>query len=355
MKKSIRALLILFMVLSVALVTACGGGSSSQGSGSGGSGGSSGGSSSGGSSGGNNDQVFVLKASTAQDVNITQNGAFQPFVQMVEERSNGRIKIEYVGGPEAIPTFNQGEAVSTGVIDLTFAASGYWSEMVPEILVMGPSDLTYEEEIERGSIEFMSKFTEEKMNAKLLGRSGYGQFAFFMKEPVYKLEDFKGKNIRGHAIYAPLMESVGASVISMPGEEIYGALEKGMIDGFGWANYGITELGVFDLIKAKIHPPFNQMDIMTLVNLDTWNKLPKDLQEIMQQAAIDSFYEQMKLVDEKIKYEEEEITKRGGQVITLENPDEYLRKARELAWEWLGQRVENVDQFKPYFIKDYKQ
>jgi hypothetical protein len=75
----------------------------------------------------------------------------------------------------------------------------------------------------------------------------------------------------------------------------------------------------------------------------------------MQQAAIDSFYEQMKLVDEKIKYEEEEITKRGGQVITLENPDEYLRKARELAWEWLGQRVENVDQFKPYFIKDYKQ
>lgn len=350
MKKSTRSILALLVILSVAFVTACGGGgggsTANQGSG------NTGAENQGENGGGASDEVFTLKASTAQDITITQNGAVQPFFEMVEERSNGRIKFDYVGGPEAIPAANQGDAVSTGVIDISFSASGYYSEMVPEVLAMGPSDLTYEEEIERGSIEYMSKFHEDKMNVKLLGRTGYGQFAFFLKEPVATLEDFKGKKIRGHAIYTPLMESVGASVIAMPGEEIYGALEKGMIDGFGWANYGIHELGVYDLIKAKVNPPFNQMDIMTLVNLDTWNKLPADLQDIMKQAAVDSFNEQRKLVDEKIKMEEEEIVKHGGQIVTLENPDEFQAKARELAWIWLSERVENVDQFKPYFMKD---
>lgn len=305
---------------------------------------------------GNNEQVFTLKTATWADKNLTQNAGYDVFVDLVEKNSNGRIKIEYVGGPEAIPAFNQGEAVQNGTVDLVWTAAGYYSELVPEALAAAPSELTYEEELERGAWEFMSKFHEEKMNAKLLGRAGYGQFAFFLnKEAISKgfdsTDDFNGLKIRGHAMYVPLLESMGASVISMPGEEIYNAFARGIIDGFGWISYGVPDLGVQDIIAAKILPEFHQMDVMILMNLDTWNSLPEDLQQIVQDAAIQSYFEQKKLVDDKLAEVNKQLEESGVQFIELNDADKFMEIANEYSWEWLGEKIDNIDEFKKYFRK----
>ena len=42
------------------------------------------------------------------------------FIKRVQELPNGRLKIKLLGGPEAIPTFDQFDAVKSGVIDLNF-------------------------------------------------------------------------------------------------------------------------------------------------------------------------------------------------------------------------------------------
>ncbi|CAM5184558.1 Solute-binding protein [Ureibacillus acetophenoni] len=110
-----------------------------------------------------------------------------------------------------------------------------------------------------GSIEFLSDIHEKKMNAKLVGRSGNAHgnnYTIYLngEREVKSMEDFKGLKIRGTATYAPLLEELGADVISMPGEEIYSALEKGIIDGFTWASYSVLDLGVEDLIAYQVLP-----------------------------------------------------------------------------------------------------
>lgn len=340
-----RSIFTLLLILSMLVVAACSsGGSGQQGESS---------STETTPDANNNEEVYTLRVATSMDPHIVQMAGYHVFVDLVEERSNGRIKIDYVGGPEAIPSFNQGDAVSNGTIDMTWNASGYYSELVPEALVPAASELTYEEELERGSWEYLSKYHEEKMNAKLLGRAGVGNFSFYVGKghKIESMKDFNGLRFRGHAMYVPILSSLGADVISMPGEEIYTALERGLIDGFGWINYGALDLGVIDLLTAKILPSFNEMDVYILMNLDAWNKLPEDLQEIIRQAAIDSYFEQSKLVEEALEKENNTLLEHGVEIVELVDGDEFLKLNFDYSWEWLGERVENIDELAKYFRK----
>ena len=63
-------------------------------------------------------------------VTYTQN--FLEFIDEVNEAGHGVVRIEFIGGPEAIPTFDQPEAVRTGVIDIVYAPGSYYPGLVPE-------------------------------------------------------------------------------------------------------------------------------------------------------------------------------------------------------------------------------
>lgn len=62
---------------------------------------------------------------------------------------------------------------------MAWLPTSYYAELVPEALVANFSELTYEEEIERGSIEYLSSLHEQALNAKLVGRSGMQKYTFY--------------------------------------------------------------------------------------------------------------------------------------------------------------------------------
>ncbi|RKJ70257.1 hypothetical protein D7X33_23140 [Butyricicoccus sp. 1XD8-22] len=75
--------------------------------------------------------------------------SFPVFKEIVEKESNGRIEVEYVGGPESIPPFNQAESVQNGTIDMGWVAGSYYPDIVPEVLGISFSELSYEQELEK--------------------------------------------------------------------------------------------------------------------------------------------------------------------------------------------------------------
>jgi TRAP-type C4-dicarboxylate transport system substrate-binding protein len=84
-----------------------------------------------------------------------------------------------------------------------------------------------------------------------------------------------------------------------------------------------------------INPPFYQVDVATLVHMNAWNKLPKDLQDVlnasvqeMEREAFDHF---MKLISQ----DREKIKKKGVQELSLpgEESGKYLEIAYEAAWK----------------------
>jgi TRAP-type C4-dicarboxylate transport system substrate-binding protein len=95
-------------------------------------------------------------------VAYTQN--FLKFIDKVNEAGQGVVQIEFVGGPEAIPTFDQPEAVRSGVIDMIYGPGSYYPGIVPETDALVGSNVTPMEKRANGGIDLLNQIHQEKMN-----------------------------------------------------------------------------------------------------------------------------------------------------------------------------------------------
>ena len=95
--------------------------------------------------------------------------------------------------------------------------------------------------------------------------------------------DLKGLKVRATGLIGEMLAAAGATVSYFPGPEIYGALEKGIVDA---AVYGPLatqyELGFHEVTKFIAMPPMASEGDEIIINMDAWNALPDDLKMILQ-------------------------------------------------------------------------
>lgn len=286
---------------------------------------------------GSGKETITIKAANAYTPNEILGQGYSVFEEILNKKSDGRIKLEYVGGPETIPPFELGEALRTGVVDMMINAAAYYADQVPEGLALSYSELTTKEENEGEAIKVLNKIHNEKLNAQLISRMSEMGFHLHTKKPVEKVEDLKGMRIRGTPTYRPVIEAVGGEMVSMPGGEIYTALERGVIDGYGWVSSGITDAGLNEHTSSIIGPTFFRADIVLAFNLDTWNKIPEDLQKIIYDSAYES---EARLHEIRKEYEEKEakiFEKEGIKFVDL--GEDFTKKSYDNAWGWIIKNI----------------
>ncbi|MFB4164245.1 TRAP transporter substrate-binding protein DctP [Alteribacillus sp. JSM 102045] len=325
--------LVIYSFTFLLFVTGCGGESAS---------------SSGAQDDGNNNEVYTLNLATSLDETQVQMAGVPIFEEKVESYSDGRIEINYIGGPEAISGMKQGEAIRSGAIDISWTYSSYYAELIPEVLVTNFTELSYEEELERGSFEYLNELHAD-MNALILGRTLPSQYRLYLTEEVESAEDLAGLRIRGTSTYVPTLESFGTEAISLESGEVYTALERGMIDGVAYNEFGITDISAEELLEYQVSPSFNTLDGVILMNLDAFEQLPGDLQDVLYTAAIETYYETEEETNDFIEDEKEVLKEAGVEEIKLTNETEFLETSLEASWEWLSERVEDPETLAEYF------
>ncbi|QQK74697.1 hypothetical protein HUG15_03150 [Salicibibacter cibarius] len=98
------------------------------------------------------DGTFTLTGTTTNDENDLLAQAFFVFEEKIEENSDGRIELDYRGGPETIPDNEIGDAIRSGAIDFTVTPAAYYAGSAPEGLALSYSEIDTETELERGGI-----------------------------------------------------------------------------------------------------------------------------------------------------------------------------------------------------------
>lgn len=260
---------------------------------------------------------------------------FNLFVDEVSRTSKGGVKFRYAGGPEAIPPFEQIEAVKRGVVQVALLPAAYFVSLLPEADALKLSPYLPWEERRNGIYEFFGKLMEERLHVFYLGRLASGvRYHFYLKKPV-RDAGFSGLKIRVTPIYEPFVRSLKGSPITMAAGEVYVALERGVIDGLGWPSIGFADLGWHEVIKYVMDPGFYQTDVCVLVNLDTWKRLGPEKQEILKRAIEKTEKESFELSARMAVEERQLLTSKGLKVIHLEEPraSEYLSLASRSAWE----------------------
>lgn len=261
---------------------------------------------------------------------------YHMFVELVKERFGGRMKIEYLGAGEAVAPFEQPEAVRKGIVDITFTGATYPEGIMPVSSAMDVSLLTPAEEREQGIYDRWRELYEEQLNAVYLGRFLYYPHHLWTTFEVDDLDDFAGRTFRTSPAQRPLVEALSGSAVVLPPGEIHTALERGVVDGFGWPSVGVIDLGVAELTSHRVDPGFYGGSGPILMNADTFYALPEAAQE--QMLAIGAELEETivkHFIQLTVKEGERLATEFGVTPIELdpEAAEEYLRFAYEAMWE----------------------
>lgn len=230
-------------------------------------------------------QEVTLKGVSAFAAGTTFSRPFEAFVDWVNENGTGVIQIDMLGGPEAVPPFELGNAVSTGVVDIANNTTAYYPGLVPTGDALHLATNTVQEQRENGCFEKIDRIHQEQMNVKFLARTGdHIQFHLYLTEPIDK-PDLNGLTIRTTPVYRAMFEKLGANLVRTAPGEVYTALERGAIDGYGWPVQGVMDLGWDEQTGYRVDPGFYQVDVNFLVNLDTWNGLTDEQKAVLEEGA----------------------------------------------------------------------
>ena len=255
------------------------------------------------------------------------------FSQKVKEYSGGTLTVEWGAGPEAIPANELAEAMVNDSVQMVFSPFSYLTSHFPvgaAVKLLDPSTCRT-----NGGFEYINELTEKQLNAHFLGRMSDGlEFVLALKKPIKTLDDFKGLKIRATASQRPLVEALGAGVVTMALGEIYDALQRNVVDGTGCALSDIVDFSLYEVLKYLIQPGFYISDSSLFVTLGTWNKLSDVQKEALEKAALDwekdSKVHNTQAAAEYLK----KITDAGVQVINLEGDmkDAYIKLAYDAGW-----------------------
>ena len=217
------------------------------------------------------------------------------FVEIVNEMAGDKLNIKFYSVGEVVSAFELFGAVSNNTLQAGGDWAGYWVGKNTAFNVlcgfpMAPRQIDYATWI----------YTDGGINTynEIYGKYGLVYFPHCVvstesgirgKKKYLSLSDFKGSKVRmAGKLQGRLLQDLGAVPITIAGEEIYEALQRGLIDA---AEYSVPNIdwsvGLQQVTTEWNVPGWYQTGAVTgvMINKKAWEELPKELQAIVKYAA----------------------------------------------------------------------
>lgn len=269
-----------------------------------------------------------LKAASFLPVRHIVAVQFTRFVDEVNKRCAGTVNIGVVG-PEAIPSLEQWNALKTGVVDMHYGPANFFRGAVPAGDVISVARNESAEQRRNGAWAMINASYNEKLNAYYLTHLFNGvRFHLYTVRPVGG--KFEGLRLRSVPIYDAFFKSLGATPVRIAPPEVHTALERGMVDGYGWPLWGIQDLGWEKYTKVRHDPGFISAAVPILVNLDRWKGLTGDQRACLSRMAewVEGEWPKWRAAENA---NQEAIQKAAG-IQVLDMGEAFARNAEEIYW-----------------------
>lgn len=255
------------------------------------------------------------------------------WIEKVNKEGKGVLQLNFIGGPKAIPTFEVGNAVKTGVVDIALSTGAFYTNVMPEADALKLSEISMAEQRKNGAFALINKIWQEKENMVYLARVvEFTPFHLYLNKKIDK-PDLTGLKIRITPVYRDFFQTLGASVMTTAPGEVYTALERGVIDGYGWPIHALFDLNWQEKTKFRVDPGFYNAEVSLVMNFDKWKALPSATREQLTRQTL--AYEGQN--DYWKSYNQEETKRQaqaGIQTITFDAATNraFVEKAKEVGW-----------------------
>jgi TRAP-type C4-dicarboxylate transport system substrate-binding protein len=278
-------------------------------------------------------QETTLRVVSAFAENTQYVKNYEQFAQKLNAEGKGSLQLQFIGGPKAMPPFEVGNAVRTGVVDMAVTTGAFYTNIMPEADALKLTQVPATQLRKNGGYELINKIWNEKANMQYLGRIiDFTPFHLYLTKKIDK-PDLTGLKIRITPVYRDFFQALGATVMQTPPGEVYTALERGVVDGYGWPINGIFDFNWHEKTKFRVDPGFYNAEVSLVMNLDKWKALNQRQRDLLMKhiVALEATNDSWKKVNEEDIRKQQQA---GIQVIKFDaaTTRQYYDKAYEVGW-----------------------
>ena len=214
--------------------------------------------------------------------------------ELITQMTGGRIQVKVYGAGELVPAFEVFDAVSSGTAELGHGASYYWKgkSEAAQFFSAVPFGLTAGEMnawlYHGGGMELWREtYVPFGLVPMAAGNTGVQMAGWFNRE-ITALEDLKGLKMRIPGLGGEVLARAGGTPVSLPGGELFTALQTGAIDATEWVGpYNDLAFGLYKAAKYYYYPGWHEpgTTLEAIVNKQVFEALPEELQVIVENAA----------------------------------------------------------------------
>jgi TRAP-type mannitol/chloroaromatic compound transport system substrate-binding protein len=225
-------------------------------------------------------------------------GGAQVFADRVGAMTSGKFAIRPRAAGELAPGLQVLDVVSQGAVPIGHTASYYYVGKTPITAfdTALPFGLNAQQQnawlYEGGGLSKLQELYAKNFNIIQFpaGNTGVQMGGWFRKE-IQTVADLQGLKMRIPGLGGQVMTKLGVTVQAIAGGEIFQALQTGAVDAAEWVGpYDDEKLGFNKVAQFYYYPgwwePGPSLEVE--INLNKWNELPKEYQEIVKTAAFEA-------------------------------------------------------------------
>lgn len=211
--------------------------------------------------------------------------------------SGGRFVIEFFPSGAVAPSTKEFDALDRGIVEMAQTGMHYNMDKFScgglyNIIVAGPTPMVYLTWYLQGGGEdlIQEMFTDYNVMGCSVLTIGRAEMFGYSNKPLTTMADFKGLKFRTAGDWGEILtEKFGASVIFLPGGEVYEAMQRGVIDAFEFSSPSVNvPFGFNEIAKYAMFPGIHAPGVLMpgLVNKDAWNKLPDEFKVMLKEEIL---------------------------------------------------------------------
>ncbi len=268
-------------------------------------------------------------------------GTAELFAKKVGEMTGGKFQISVHPGGELLPPFGVVDGVQAGTVEMAHTVPYYYFGK-DETFAIGaaiPFGLNSRQmsawTFQGNGLKLMREFYASYNIINFPGGNTGVQMGGWYRKEIKSLADMQGLKMRIGGFAGRVIERMGAVSQSIPGGEVYQALEKGTIDAVEWIGpYDDEKLGFYKVAPVYHYPGWweggPQVDFF--INTQAYAKLPADYKVIVEAAAAIAHIDMQARYDAKNPAALKSLVKAGVKVLPFPKPvlDEAFKQSMQL-------------------------
>jgi len=230
--------------------------------------------------------TFTLRyAQQNPDTGWSTINCVDPWLKQLEEATGGKVKIQAYHGETLAKATDLWNATKTGIADIGWISHGYYPNLTPlsDVISLPALPFTTAEKGSEVMWKLYEQFPEIQNEFKdvkvLLFYTSEPYTLITRNKPVKSIEDLKGLKIR--MVGGPpteMIKALGGAPLFVSMADAYISLSKGVMDGMGTPWEAIQTFRFYEVVNHYTQVPFPAAYFSIVMNKDTWNSLPADIQ-----------------------------------------------------------------------------